>query len=66
MNSGILFLLSVCFSAAVAYEDVTLTEYISSHSYLYFDNLVRQSGLTELLSQTGKVYICYSLSTQLN
>jgi len=55
MNSRILFLLSVCFSAAVAYEDVTLTEYISSHSYLYFDNLVRQSGLTELLSQTGKV-----------
>jgi len=53
MNTKIAFVVMVCFSAAIAYEDVSLVEYVTSHNFLVFDNLIRQSGLTDILSQTG-------------
>jgi len=65
MNSKIVFLLSVCFSATLAYDDVTLVEYISTHSFLYFDNLIRQSGLTDILSQTGNILLRFSMTSTL-
>lgn len=50
VKRAILFL---CLSSVLAYEDVTLVEYIDTHSFIYFKNLLAQAGLSGVLSETG-------------
>lgn len=50
-------ILFVCFATVFAYEDVTLVEYINSHSFIFLKNLIQQAGLENVLSQTGKYCI---------
>jgi len=49
-----LYFLVLCASTTLAYDDVTVIEYINTHSYVFFKNLVDQAGLTSVLSATGK------------
>jgi len=48
--------LVICFGSVVAYEDVTLVEYINSHSFVFLQNLIQQAGLEDVLTSTGMTY----------
>lgn len=40
-------------SSVLAYEDVTIVEWINTHNFVFLRTLIERVGLKEVLSQTG-------------